>query len=79
MKDQTHGIMYYDGRYKIAVYQGRISGKMGEIYDLKKDPGEFNNLWNQPEYKNLKVNLVSQAFHGYMNTSDTGIIRTGKY
>jgi arylsulfatase A-like enzyme len=79
MKDQTHGFMYYDGRYKIAIYQGRTSGKTGEIYDLKEDPGEFNNLWDNLEYKDLKADLVYKAFSAYINTSDTGILRTGVY
>ncbi len=42
MPDQTHGFMYYDGRYKIVLYQGH---SIGELYDLQKDPGEFENLW----------------------------------
>ena len=79
MKDQTHGFMYYDGRYKISIYQGYISGKTGEIYDLKEDPGEFENLWNNLEYKDLKADLVYKAFNAYLNTSDTGILRTGVY
>ena len=75
MKDQTQGFMYFDGRYKISIYAGH---DIGEIYDLKEDPGEFNNLWENLEYKDLKVFLTNKAFTAYMNTSDTGIIRSGQ-
>jgi len=76
MKDQTHGVMYFDGRYKISIYRGH---NIGEIYDLKKDPGEFDNLWNKAEYKDLKADLVYKAFNAYLDTSDTGILRTSAY
>lgn len=76
MPDQTHGIMYYDGRCKIAIYQGH---SMGEIYDLKSDPGEFDNLWDRPEFKELKIELLHKAFDAYLATSDAGIRRTANY
>ncbi len=33
---------YIDERYKLTLYYGR---GYGEIYDLRDDPGEVNNLW----------------------------------
>ena len=33
---------YIDGRYKITLYFDR---EYGEIYDLREDPGEVENLW----------------------------------
>ncbi len=46
---------YVDERYKITVYYNR---EYGELYDLKEDPKEINNLWNQPEYHELKTKLL---------------------
>ena len=34
---------YIDSRYKITLYFNREDG---EIYDLRDDPGEINNLWS---------------------------------
>jgi arylsulfatase A-like enzyme len=76
MPDQTHGVMYYDGRYKISVYQGH---NIGELYDLKADPGEFDNLWDKPENMELKAAMVRKAFDAYLLTSDAGIRRTERY
>lgn len=30
----------------------------GELYDLKADPGEFVNLWDDPDYRELKSRLL---------------------
>lgn len=44
-----------DSRYKITVYYGH---SYGELYDLEQDPGEVNNRWNDPDYKDLKLDLL---------------------
>ncbi len=46
---------YVDERYKITVY---CDEEYGEIYDLKEDPHEINNLWNNPKYQELKRELL---------------------
>ncbi|MPQ44690.1 sulfatase family protein [Clostridium tarantellae] len=42
-------------RYKLTVYYNKTHG---ELYDLKNDPLEFNNLWNNSEYAELKSKLL---------------------
>lgn len=76
MYDQTHGIMYYDGRYKICIYEGH---EVGEIYDLENDPGEFDNLWFEKEHKDLKLELLQKAMKRYMTTNSPGVIRAALY
>jgi len=73
---QSHGVMYYDGRHKICLYQGT---GLGELYDLEKDPGEFDNLWDVPEWRRLKTELMGKAFDAYLATSSAGIQRTHRY
>jgi len=46
---------YVDKRYKITIYYGQ---EYGEIFDLEKDPNEYKNLWDNPEYQQLKIDLL---------------------
>ncbi len=76
LPDGTHGTMYFDGRYKSIVYHGK---HIGELYDLSSDPGEFNNLWNDPDKTDLKHKLLQKHFDAIMATTSVGIARTGSY
>ncbi len=51
---------YVDKRYKLTLYQDR---DFGDLYDLQKDPLELNNLWNDKNYIELKLELL----HKYIN------------
>ncbi|PAV30768.1 sulfatase [Virgibacillus profundi] len=51
----VHLKTYVNERYKITVYYNQI---YGELFDLKKDPGEYYNLWNVQEYAELKQELL---------------------
>jgi arylsulfatase len=72
----SHGSMYFDGRYKICVYHDM---NIGEIYDLKEDPDEFNDLWLNQSYQDLKADLVLKHFNAMMNTVSAGVERSAKY
>ena len=74
--DASHETMYFDGRYKIAVYHGH---EIGEIYDLQSDPGEFDNLWDNSEYKDLKLELLKKHFDAHAATTSAGIKRIKAY
>ncbi|RAV06361.1 sulfatase [Paenibacillus sp. YN15] len=50
-----HQKTYVDQRYKITVYYNQT---YGEIFDLQEDPGELNNLWDDPEAAGLKTELL---------------------
>lgn len=54
-----HATMYFDGRFKCVVHHGE---DMGELYDLTTDPDEFDNLWFNPAYRDLKYDLVKKNF-----------------
>jgi uncharacterized sulfatase len=54
---------YIEKRYKITVYYRR---EYGELFDLEKDPMEFNNLWDDPEYKELKHELIQKILFAEM-------------
>lgn len=66
----TFATMYREGDYKLCMYHGK---NLGELYDLQKDPWEFDNLWDQPEYQNLKHELIYKSFDDHvLKTTDVG-------
>ena len=52
-----HLLTRIDARYKITVYKNR---DYGELFDLQTDPGEFNNLWNDPGAADIKQRLLAE-------------------
>jgi arylsulfatase A-like enzyme len=63
-------------RYKLVVYHGH---DLGELYDMKSDPCEFNNLWDDPDYTKEKYRLMKTAFDQTAFSIDTGPERIGRY
>jgi len=72
----THATMSFDGRYKTVVYHDM---DLGEIFDLKMDPHEFDNLWNDSTHSELRCKLVHQHLDSMMATSSAGIERAGRF
>jgi len=58
-----HVKTYVEDRYKLTVYYGQ---DYGELFDLQDDPGEVNNLWNDAESQNLKMELTRKLLHAEM-------------
>ena len=50
-----HAKTYIDARYKITVYWHE---NYGELFDLEEDPGEIDNLWDDPNSTALKTDLI---------------------
>jgi hypothetical protein len=44
-------------RYKLAHYG---SSWPGELYDLQNDPEEFSNLWDDPEYHEIRMRMTER-------------------
>lgn len=61
--------MYRDERYKLVVYHGY---DLGELYDLKTDPGEFENRWDDPDYVPIKMDLMKKSFDATVLITDWG-------
>ncbi len=72
----THATMCFDGRYKTIVYHGL---DLGELFDLQKDPGEFDNRWNDPDLSELKPALLHRHLDAIMATSSAGVERIGRF
>ncbi|WP_028612197.1 sulfatase family protein [Paenibacillus harenae] len=50
-----HQKTYVNDRYKITVY---FNQTYGELFDLRDDPHELHNLWDDPDSANLKTTLL---------------------
>jgi arylsulfatase A-like enzyme len=45
--------------FKLVVYHGHT---LGELFNLSKDPDEFDNLWNQQDYEVERFELLKRCF-----------------
>ena len=74
LPDATVATMYREERYKLIVYHNH---GLGEVYDLEADPGEFVNLWDEPELQALKLDLMRRSYDATMLTMYRGPARRG--
>lgn len=44
-----------DGRYRLSIYNGPAEH---ELFDLHVDPGEMNNLWNDPAFAEIRASMT---------------------
>jgi arylsulfatase len=58
--------MVRNHEWKLVHYLGTSEG---ELYHLTKDPGEHRNLWNQPDYKEIKADLKDRLLEWSMESS----------
>ena len=66
----TFATMYRTERYKLVVYHGCGTG---ELFDLEKDPWEFDDLWDEPGAEAIKQRLIHESFDSHvLLTTDVG-------
>ena len=69
----SYATMYRNRTHKLSLYHDQ---QLGELYDLEKDPWEFEDLWDAPATANLKADLILKSFHAHVMTStDVGTKR----
>ena len=73
---QSYATMIRNDRYKLVNYHGT---GLGELFDLQNDPHEFTNLWDDPEYADIKLDLIIKNFDATAFAIDTGPRRIGRY
>lgn len=54
-RDSVNLRAYVDEQYKLVIWFGK---ETGQFYDLKNDPEEHHNLWDVPEYQEIKQTVM---------------------
>jgi len=57
-------LSYVGERYKITTYQDE---SYGELFDLEADPDELHNRWDDPDYRELKTDLLLELLSAKMD------------
>jgi len=65
----SYATMIRNDRYKLVVYHGH---DIGELFDLQADPGEFHNLWADPDFAEVRFALMRQSFDALALAVDVG-------
>jgi arylsulfatase len=72
----SYATMYRDRRYKLSVYHGH---DYGELYDLEKDPDEFENLWESGAHTEIRFDLMKKSFDAAAMAIDIGPKQTTRF
>lgn len=66
----TFATMYRTEKYKLSIYHDK---DLGELYDLQEDPWEFDDLWDNLHYQEIKHQLIYESFNAHVVlTTDVG-------
>lgn len=66
--EMPHVTSYIEARYKISVYR---HGGFGELFDLEADPGEVQNLWDDPGALEVKAGMLQRMVQGILKSEPT--------
>ncbi|MEK3909945.1 sulfatase [Paenibacillus sp. FSL H7-0331] len=64
---------YRSKDYRLTLWSSR---QEGVLYDLNKDPLQLNNVWGEPDYKDIQAELIWQLLQRLMETENTLPART---
>lgn len=73
---KTRATMIRDDRFKLVNYHGH---NLGELFDLEKDPDEFINLFDAPEYQQVRQRLTDLSFDALAFAIDLGPERIARF
>ena len=60
-------------RYRLTLYQ---DADWGELYDLRDDPHELRNLWDDPSHRDNREQLLEALVHRLMAQAETSPLAT---
>ena len=59
--------MVRTANHKLVLAHGHA---LGELYDLRADPGESRNLWSDPAHAGLKTDMLIRLCDRMAQTAD---------
>lgn len=65
-----HATMYRNKRYKLNVYHKNpmeSCDPQGELFDMENDPAESVNLWNDPKYLPIRLEMTGRLLDCMVN------------
>ena len=74
---QSFATMVRTERFKQVLYHGH--GGLGELFDLETDPGEFDNLWEDPRLAKERHELMVMNFDAMAMATDVGSRRVSRF
>jgi arylsulfatase len=74
--EPSFATMIRDERFKLVVYHGH---EKGELFDLINDPNEFDNLWDNKDYQDVRFELMVKSYELTVRAIDIGPERIGRY
>lgn len=75
-RNNSYATMIRDRRYKLVVYHDLDKG---ELFDLENDPGEFENLWDDPACHDIRFHLMKKNCDALAFAVDVGPEATSAY
>ena len=77
-----HGIAgnnFLDRSFNPGRILPALRPELGELFDLERDPNEFDNLWTNPDYKEIRFQLMQKNFDALAFAVDTGSPRVSGF
>lgn len=72
----SRATMIREPRYKLILYHGT---GLGELFDLKNDPWEHENLWARADHSEVRARLTNASLVRLASSIDIGTTRVGRY
>jgi len=72
---ESYATMIRTSKYKLVNYHGH---QTGELFDMTKDPHEFENQWDNPDYTAVRFDMMKRSFDALAFAVDTGPPRVGR-
>ncbi|MFP4166682.1 MAG: sulfatase [Opitutales bacterium] len=57
---QPYSVAVRSRTHRLVLYPEQAE-EIGELYDHRNDPGELNNLWEQAEHRDIRLDLTERA------------------